>query len=199
MTRDTTLAATVLILACSACSAAKPDAPCAEEFYEGSVTFPGGTTQTACGPARPAGSYLVFVDPWTCRVLSGAGAGESVEAGWGVEGDGDWFGSLGPKELWLYYAPGTDTATRCPPGLPPASCNYRRTCQFEVTRAARALGEVVEGHLTAPCTMPDPSDIAGTFTPIVTAMRFRVHISALPANDAGAMCTYPASGTSGGL
>ena len=164
------------------------------------MRFPDGTTHDACAPASDEGVQLGFSDEFSCRVTVGYARGNGDEARWEVggdlvSGDSEWFATTGRHELILFYAPNALPSSRCPPGYPSTNCPfYRPGCQFEITRAAHALGDVVEGHLVAPCTLPSPSATDSSWTPVVESMRFRAHLSARDVNDMGATCGYPCTG-----
>lgn len=179
-----------IALVCSACGdQPAPDGePCADEFYEGTVIFPDGTTHHACSPARSEGIAISFVNPLDCRVQAAVGAGDGTEAGWEVGAASEWFNTSGSKDVNVVYQPNnTLHPSFCPLG--PSYCAFRNAaCRFEVTRAASAVGDMVEGHLIAPCVLLAPPDVPA---PTITSMRFRAHLSAQVVNDAGATCAYP--------
>ena len=196
MTQRTWPLVLVFVLGCVSCTETTPppsSSACADEYFEGTVTFPDGTSDTACSPARAEGFGISFSPSPVCTIVAGGGGGDSAAASWNVAGHGDWFTRVGRADLELFYSPNGATSTRCPVGLPPSMCDYHQpACQFEVTRAAGSDGDILEGRLVSPCTMPDPSDpVAGGWTPVVTSMRFRVHVAARMDSDAGVACSYP--------
>jgi hypothetical protein len=195
MTKHIVLILTLGILGCFSCTESSPQvSACAEEYYEGSVTFPDGATHSACSPARPEGMSIRFADPVDCRVLNAVGDGAGAEAAWTVGGEGEWFTTTGPKEnMFLSYDPNASLHPSFCVSGDPLYCDFHRNdCRFEVTRAGHAPGDVVEGRLLGSCTMYDPlNPPPGTWTPVVTSLRFRVHLSTAVINDAGATCAYP--------
>lgn len=63
-------------------------------------------------------------------------------------------------------------------------------CDFELSEAAGADGDMVEGRLTAPCEMRS-TDYENPWRPTLTAFRFRTHLSGFQAPDAGACVPFP--------
>ena len=162
---------------------------CPEESFEGTVTFPDGTSHVSCSPAAP----LVVDFAPLCDVVTGiqsaSGAAEGGEASWTVWGRYDWFARPGTVELRVEYSPAPATAGRCPPD-DLANCNVTADCMFEVTRAAPGDGDVVEARLVSACTMrnyltPNP------WRPVLTSMRFRAQTSHRASADAGVCDASP--------
>ena len=192
------ISATVILanLLCAACG--DPDPVCPYEFFEGSVTFPSGTTHQACSPSGPEGIAVVFSLITPCSVANAVGTssgGEwSVASGWEAADPlrrGDWFARLGPTKISVSYAPTAAPPSTCVPG-DPLSCDLNAYgCDFELTDAANAFGDVVEGHLIAPCEMRVAGDYINPWRPTLTSMRFRARLNRQATSDAGVGCALP--------
>lgn len=183
------LAGLAILLLCG-CSA--PFGPsCADEFIEGSVSFPDGTQSGVCAEAQTGGFRIIFLDARTCAVASATATAATVDGSWVVSGAGEWFASTGRKTLEVSYSPsGSLHPSLCPAGT--AYCSYRQSCRFDISKCATASGEVVEATIAEPCVLQDPWGMTMTmWSPTVDSMRFRAHISTSPVSDAGAVCGYP--------
>jgi hypothetical protein len=182
-TFSATLAGLALLCGCD--PAFEPG--CADEFIEGRLTFPDGTESDVCTPMRPGGFIIGFASPLNCDVVAAAAAGDSpTDGSWSVGGNDAWFGTTGRKELWVFFFPNaTFHPSLC--GDDPAHCGFRNPCQFEVSRRATEVGEMVEATLAEECLLGDPSTPG---TPTLRSMRVRGRITAGAVNDAGVVCSY---------
>lgn len=175
---------------------------CAEEYYDGIVTFPDGTTHAACSLSGDEG-IVVHWDPlaWCDEGIGGAGgiSASGSDVSWSVGPGweridplyrGAWYSPTGPVTLTVRYAPTSAPPSECLPGLP-LSCDFTaHGCAFELTRAAVADGEIIQGHMLAPCEMRSTDDYTNPWQPTLTSFRFRTHLSGLD-HDAGPCVPFP--------
>jgi hypothetical protein len=169
---------------------------CADEFYEGTVTFPDGTTHQACSPAAPDGIVMRWtpVAPCGAEISSAVGGSAGGDVTWFVGPGweridplyrGNWVAPIGPVKLEVVYTPTAAPPSQCVPGEP-LSCEVRAYgCEFELTQAAVVDGDMIEGHLTAPCNMRVVGDYTNPWQPTLTSFRFRTHLSGLALGDGG--------------
>jgi hypothetical protein len=194
----TAIVGLLLYTACGASEAPDVDASvaaCADEFYEGTVTFPDGTTHQACSPAAPGGIVIRWTPVSPCGASPSAVGGSAgsdvtwfVAPGWENVDPlyrGNWVAPIGPVKLEILYTPTAAPPSQCVPGEP-LSCEVRAYgCEFEVTQAAVVDGDMIEGHLTAPCNMRVVGDYTNPWQPTLTSFRFRAHLSGLALGDGG--------------
>ncbi|MBK8170524.1 MAG: hypothetical protein IPK60_09280 [Sandaracinaceae bacterium] len=176
---------------------ATPDrVACGEEYVRATIAIPGHESKEYCLPNAVFRNQVEHQGPF-CHTSGGSlteGSIESVRIE--VAGGGPWFTrrEVNPAGGFGFAATAGVEVPDDFCGPDAARCIYenRATCSFEITQPARADGEIVEGHLTAPCDLNGGSHFGEPFFPTVTAADFRAHVVTIvdTSPDAGIPCMY---------
>ena len=164
---------------------------CSEEYVEVSIDFPGVGVRRYCRPAV----FIAVYGGFDCWLGEGRASGGGPYAGITVSGAFDWFGAanLGvPTTATTSFHLAALADDECPGGS--EQCDYNgRACPYVVTQAPSTRGDIVEGHLVAPCALAGDDGLIGNATLVSASFHARLY-EQQPLHVSGEPCRYPDGG-----
>lgn len=174
----------VFVVACTD-GAVDPEA-CGDTYLRAEIQLADESRHEYCfASAVMNANFLAGLD---CTLVGGTIDADDARIRLVLNGGGDWFARTGVAMPISIHANSPDLTCDDPAGNCPFT-NYTE-CRFEVTTPALADGQIIEAHLSEPCTLSGNAGSHGV-PPVVVEASFRATLESQQTGDPGIQCHYP--------